>query len=70
METADTTNALKVSQEKYYGQDTQPSFTHPDGQYLRSCKFIESTGTWLAKLLLPFYKTKPERPLALCKPAD
>ena len=68
-ETADTTHALKVSQKRYHGQDTQPSFTHPNGKYLRGCKSAKSTGTWLAKLLLSFYKTEPERPLALCKPA-
>ena len=66
METDDTSFALKVSKENDHGQVTQPETTHPNGKYLCGCEFDKSIDTWLAKLLLPFYKTRPERPLALC----
>jgi hypothetical protein len=29
--------AIKVSKENDHGQAAQPSFTHPDGEYLRGC---------------------------------
>ena len=69
LETDDITLVLKVSKEKYNGQDTEPAFTYPDGQYIRGCQSIKSTDTRLAKLLLSFYKKRPERPVAFCEQA-
>ena len=67
MEADDTTLTLKVSKEKYHGQDTQPAITYPDGEYIRGSQSIKSIGTRLAKLLLSFYKKRPEWPMAICE---
>jgi hypothetical protein len=67
METDDITFTLKVSKEKYNGQDTEPAFTYPNGQYIRGSPSVKSTDTRLAKLLLSFYKKRPERPMAICE---
>ena len=67
MEVTDTSLAIKGIEEKYNGQDTQPTTTYPNGQYLRGSKSVESIGAGLAKLLLSLYQKRPERPVALCK---
>ncbi len=60
MEVADTAFALKVSKERYHGQDTRPKTTYPNGQYICGGKVVEPTGTGLGKLLLSFYKKGSE----------
>jgi hypothetical protein len=69
MAVADTSIAIKVSKENDHGQVAHPAFAHPNGKHLRGCQSDKPIDTRLAKLLLPFYKTKPERPMALCEPA-
>ena len=67
LEADDIAVALKVSKEKYHGQDPQPAITYPDGEYIRGSQSIKSIGTRLAKLLLSFYKKRPEWPMAICE---
>lgn len=65
LEADDIAVALKVSKEKYHGQDPQPAITYPDGEYIRGSQSIKSIGTRLAKLLLSFYKKRPHRMLGV-----